>query len=147
MHVRPKSVIKDIIIHISDSDRDSHDDIHVIDKWHQQRGFKKSPDGWYCGYHFFIKKNGTIQHGRDLKWYGQHCKNHNWNSIGICLHGLSGEWSQDQIHSLIVLIIKLKDDNYHIENVVQHSDYDPINKPYCAGFSEEQVKYFDNLIK
>ena len=52
------------------------EDIHRI---HQQRGFNG------CGYHYIIKRDGTIQRGRPLNIIGAHAKDfgHNNYSIGI----------------------------------------------------------------
>lgn len=71
----------EIIVHCSDSDITSHDDIEVIDKWHKARGFTK------VGYHAFIKKDGTIQQGRKDDETGAHCYGHNLHSLGVCLSG------------------------------------------------------------
>ena len=37
-------------------------------------------------------------------------------------------------------MLKLK---YDIEAVKQHSDYDPVNKGFCAGFDSEMMKRFN----
>jgi N-acetylmuramoyl-L-alanine amidase len=52
------------------------EDIHRI---HQQRGFNG------CGYHYIIKRDGTIQRGRPINIIGAHAKDfgHNNYSIGI----------------------------------------------------------------
>lgn len=58
-----------IVLHCSDSSNSDHNDISVIDAWNKDRGFlrkripanavnKQEKSG---GYHFFIKKDGTIQ--------------------------------------------------------------------------------------
>ena len=73
--------IKKIILHCSDSDIAAHDDIKVIKKWHKARKFKD------VGYHYFIRKDGLIQKGRDIMQVGAHCKGQNSASIGICLSG------------------------------------------------------------
>jgi len=145
MKQRPFKVIDKIIIHVSDSNNPKHDDVSVINEWHKVR-FKPDPDGVYCGYHFFIRSDGNVQKGRAIKWYGQHCTGQNWNSIGICLHGKSGEFTQEQYKSLIDLIIDLKKIVPSILEVAQHSNYDS-KKPFCAGFKQNQIDYLDNLIK
>lgn len=79
---RDISAISKIIIHCSDSDNPAHDDISVIRKWHiEDRHFLD------VGYHYFIKKNGEIQKGRELYEIGAHCEKHNIDSIGICFSG------------------------------------------------------------
>ena len=81
--------INKIIVHCSDSDIESHNDISVVEDWHKERGFKT------VGYHYFIKNDGSIQLGRPLEEIGAHCLNHNSDSIGICLAGRKNfSWQQ-----------------------------------------------------
>jgi len=82
-----------MIIHCSDSDIKSHDNVETIREWHKQRGWKD------VGYHFFIQKNGTIEKGRPIEVQGAHCAGQNKDSIGICLSG-SKEFTNDQFISL-----------------------------------------------
>lgn len=92
--------IDTIIIHCSDSDRKSHDDISVIRKWHKEKGWSD------VGYHKFIKTTGEIQDGRPEYEIGAHTQGHNKSSIGICLHG-KGEPTQEQKDALETLLIDL----------------------------------------
>ncbi|WP_246164157.1 N-acetylmuramoyl-L-alanine amidase [Xanthovirga aplysinae] len=56
-----------------------------IDQWHKERG-------WRCiGYHYVIRRDGTIEVGRTEDNQGAHCKGQNRNSIGICWVGGKGE--------------------------------------------------------
>jgi len=80
-----------IVLHCSDSDQASHDNIETIRHWHTLRGFT-GPDGIKgnsddVGYHYFISRNGSIHPGRKEDYVGAHVKNHNRFSIGICLSG------------------------------------------------------------
>ena len=45
--------------------------------------------GWKngCGYHFIIRRNGSIENGRPLDMVGAHCYGHNKHSIGIVYEG------------------------------------------------------------
>ena len=57
-----------------------------IDAMHKRRGFNE------IGYHYFIRKNGMVETGRDLSQKGRfeqgaHSKGENSISIGICLEG------------------------------------------------------------
>lgn len=83
--------IKFIVLHCSDSDRLAHDDIATIREWHTLRGFT-GPDGVRgthddVGYHFFIRRDGTVEEGRKVENVGAHVQNHNKFSIGVCLSG------------------------------------------------------------
>ncbi len=72
-----------IVIHhagFPDGDKDSSaEDIH---KFHQETF------GWAgIGYHYVIRKDGTIEQGRRPQAVGAHALHHNKNSIGICVAG------------------------------------------------------------
>lgn len=52
-----------------------------VDRWHKD-------NGWECiGYHFFIRKDGSIYRGRKQNTIGAHCYGHNYNSVGVCFEG------------------------------------------------------------
>ena len=86
-----------VIIHISASSLDHQDNIEAVRELHtstkeiQWGNYKTKGFGWSdIGYHFFIPRNNPkIELGRDLSLMGAHCKNHNSESIGICLSGNS----------------------------------------------------------
>ena len=74
--------IKKIIIHCTDSQDSLDIGFREINEWHKQRGWL-SPSGISCGYHFIVRRNGTIERGRPDDEIGAHCKGHNQNSLGV----------------------------------------------------------------
>ena len=52
-----------------------------IDAWHRARGFD------CIGYHYAIRRDGTIEHGRDVRDIGAHANGSNFDSVGVCLEG------------------------------------------------------------
>lgn len=52
-----------------------------IDRWHRDKGFLK------IGYHYVIRRSGTIETGRSLSEVGAHVEDFNSKSIGICMVG------------------------------------------------------------
>ncbi len=79
--LRPATEV--IVIHhagFPDGDKDSSaEDIH---KFHQE------VNGWAgIGYHYVIRKDGTIEQGRRPQMIGAHAYQHNKNSVGICVAG------------------------------------------------------------
>lgn len=55
--------------------------VEDIDRWHKARG-------WIgIGYHFLIKKDGSVYRGRPENAVGAHCLNFNTGSLGICFEG------------------------------------------------------------
>jgi N-acetylmuramoyl-L-alanine amidase len=102
--------INKIIIHCSDSDVNSHDNIETIRKWHTERGFT-GPDGVSdtlddIGYHYVITKSGKTFVGRDENEIGAGVKGYNKNSIHVCLTG-KNEFSIQQFNYLEILLIDL----------------------------------------
>ena len=53
-----------------------------IDRWHRERGFQNG-----IGYHYVVRRDGTVEVGRPLEVIGAHCENHNRHSIGVCYEG------------------------------------------------------------
>ena len=74
-----------IVIHCSAVRPDQTSSADDIEKWHKRRGFK------CIGYHYVIRRDGTIELGRPEWEIGAHChvagQNHNKYSIGICYEG------------------------------------------------------------
>ena len=90
-----------IVIHhagFPDADKDSSaEEIH---KFHQE------VNGWAgIGYHYVIRKDGTIEQGRKPLAVGAHAYQHNKNSVGICVAGNFdiGKPNREQMDSLKLL--------------------------------------------
>ena len=75
-------IISFIIIHCSAVRPWQQSSVEDIDRWHLARGWKNG-----CGYHYVIRRDGTIETGRPLEMIGAHCKDRNRHSIGICYEG------------------------------------------------------------
>ncbi len=74
--------IKGIIIHCSATKPSMDIGVEEITDWHV------NGNNWSdIGYHYVIRRNGSLEIGRDLEKNGAHCKGHNKNTIGICLIG------------------------------------------------------------
>lgn len=74
--------ISNIIIHCSATPPDMNIGADQIREWHVQG------NGWDdIGYHWVIRRGGTIDAGRDEAVQGAHAYGYNSNSIGICLVG------------------------------------------------------------
>ena len=71
-----------IVIHCSAVKPDQMSSVAQIDSWHRDRGFK-----FGVGYHYVIRRDGSIETGRPEWMVGAHCLNHNKYSIGVCYEG------------------------------------------------------------
>ena len=105
-----------------------------IDKLHKNKGWKG------IGYHYYIRKDGTIYKGREDNAEGSHIKGYNKESIGICVEGNFEEeyLSNEQIESLknLSVYICLK---YNIKDILPHKE---LGKTLCPGknFPLEEIK-------
>ncbi|MDT8717836.1 N-acetylmuramoyl-L-alanine amidase [Clostridium sp. 19966] len=65
--------------------------IQDIDRWHKERG-------WIgCGYHFLVRKDGSVYRGRPENAEGAHCYGYNTNSLGVCFEGNYMEDSMPEV--------------------------------------------------
>ena len=71
-----------VVIHCSAVKPDQMSSVAQIDSWHRERGFK-----FGVGYHYVIRRDGSIEAGRPEWMVGAHCVNHNKYSIGVCYEG------------------------------------------------------------
>lgn len=109
-----RSKTERIILHHAESSSCTVED---IDNWHKK-------NGWTCiGYHFFVKKDGTIYRGRQENSVGAHARGANSNSIGICFEGRyeTEQMPNAQIEAGKELVAYLKN-KYGISKVQKHSD-------------------------
>lgn len=111
-----------IILHHAAASNCSADD---VDRWHKNKG-------WTCiGYHFFVRKDGSIYRGRREEAVGAHAYGSNTDSIGICAEGnFENETMGDvQKQALKELVAYLKN-KYGITKVQRHRD---VNATACPG--------------
>jgi len=137
-----------VIIHCSAS---TFGNAALITKWHvSERHFET------IGYHYVILNgliapfkrhsyfDGHIETGRpldedrdmELDERGAHAFGYN-NSVGICLIGISGTFTDAQLRALTHLVKRMREQFVEIK-VMQHSDVEP-RKPECAGLTKLQL--------
>lgn len=89
-------------------------------------------NGWVgIGYHFFVRKDGSVYRGRPETVVGAHAGNNNYDSIGICFEGnfMTETMPEAQKRAGQELVQGLKD-KYGIRKVQKHSD---VNATGCPG--------------
>ena len=72
-----------IVIHCSAVRPDQTSSAAQIDSWHRKERHWKLG----IGYHYVVRRDGTIEPGRPEEQIGAHCLNHNAHSIGVCYEG------------------------------------------------------------
>jgi N-acetylmuramoyl-L-alanine amidase len=120
--------IKRHIIHASASPKNRDIGVKEITKWHQERGFKT------VGYHYVIRRDGTIETGRPLEQIGAHVQGHNKDSIGTCLVGAGlsmADFTPEQLNALKGLHEELA---RRFPNLTLHGHREYANKS-CPGFN------------
>lgn len=110
-----------VVIHHTGNPTDDDLSAEEINTSHQAQG-------WTCiGYHYVIRKDGTIEEGRPHWTVGAHAYGDNDHTIGIhvCGNFEIGEPTQAQIESLAMLLANVCDD-YGLpidkDHVVAHRD-------------------------
>ena len=100
----------------------SVEDIHRV---HKNKGWAG------IGYHFYVRKDGSIYRGRPEWAIGAHASGSNYNSLGICAEGnFENETMSDaQKNSIIELVNYLKS-KYGISVVQRHRD---VGSTACPG--------------
>jgi hypothetical protein len=104
-----------IVLHHAEA---SHCTIQDIHSWHLANGWAG------CGYHYLVRKDGSIYTGRPENAIGAHCPSENTHSIGICAEGeyMKEQMPQAQKQALIELDIYIKN-KYGIRRVGGHKEF------------------------
>ena len=134
MELRKKTEM--IVVHCAATKPSMDIGFKEIRKWHVE------DNGWDdVGYHYIIKRDGTVEVARAEAFQGAHAPAVNSKSIAICLVGGMAEdgdaennFTLEQFLSLKDLIKKIKMTNPNIVEIVGHCDVQD-NKPNCPGFN------------
>lgn len=144
-----------IVLHHAEAVKCTAQDIH---SWHRANGWTG------IGYHFFVRKDGTIYRGRPINVVGAHVQGMNSCSIGICAEGdyhtKEKTMPQAQKKSIIELCQYLKKKYYPNAKIVGHREigdsncpgrYYPLdeirNMKYMEGLTMEQYNELKSLIE
>ena len=142
--------INKIILHCS-ATRPSQDiGKEEINAWHLAQGWSG------IGYHFVIRRDGALEHGRDISETGAHCFNHNKGSIGICLIGgvtendiaiAENNFTEEQFAELERLVkMLLADYASSSQEIKVHGHNDFANKG-CPCFDVEEFCFARGILK
>lgn len=111
-----------IILHHAAASKCTAQQIH---SWHLA-------NGWVgIGYHFLVRKDGSVYRGRPEDTVGAHAGNNNYDSIGICFEGnfmtetmpVIQKWAGQEL-------VQYLKDKYSISKVQKHSN---VNATGCPG--------------
>lgn len=121
---------KRAILHHAEASKCTAEDIH---RWHLQNGWSGA------GYHFLVRKDGSIYRLRPENAVGSHAKGSNSDSIGICFEGsyMTETMPQAQINAGRELLGYLKG-KYGFSKVQAHRDVCSTNCP-GTNFPFDQI--------
>lgn len=119
-----QKTIDTIILH----HRAGNGDVLSIHIQHQKQGW------WGIGYHYYIRKDGTIWRGRPEEYVGSHAgssNDYNQHSIGICFEGNfeTEQMTDEQVEAGRELIDDIEK-RYSIYQILGHKD---VASTACPG--------------
>lgn len=113
--------VRYIVLHHAAAHTASPED---VDRWHKSRGWSG------IGYHFYVRKDGSIHRGRPLDCVGAHVAGKNSYSVGICAEGdftretMAGT-QKDAMRGIVAWLQTV----YPKAKVVRHADLAPTSCP------------------
>ena len=130
-----------VVIHCSAVKPDQLSSVAQIDSWHRKRGFK-----FGVGYHYVIRRDGSIEAGRPEWMVGAHCVNHYKYSIGVCYEGgldARGQPADTRTAAQKATLRRLLTDlhrRYPRSVIVGHHDLNPQKECPCIKNVAEEYK-------
>lgn len=137
-YLEPRDVTDQIVIHHTGNPTDDDLSAEEIHESHKAQGWSG------IGYHFVIRKDGTIERGRPMDTIGAHAYGENSHTIGIhvCGNFEIAEPTPEQIESCAILVGWLTE-KYELEvdenHVVGHRDLMPTACPGEALYNQLDV--------
>ena len=123
--------VRYIILHCSATRCNCDYTVEQLLRDHRARGFRT------IGYHFYVRRDGTVSRHRRLLEVGAHCRPFNRCSIGVCYEGgldsnhkPSDTRTLPQKASLVALLRELKQMFPNVL-VVGHHDLNPMKECPC----------------
>lgn len=122
---KPRTRTDYIVVHCAATKPSMDIGVREITQWHVR------DNGWLAvGYHYIIRRDGTVEPGRPVDVVGSHVKGFNERSIGICLVGgindkgaPEANFTHEQYTSLETLL-KVSKRVYSKAQIVGHTDLD-----------------------
>lgn len=129
---KPRQSTDAIFVHCSATKATQDVGVREIRQWHKEQGWLD------VGYHYIIRRDGTIEAGRDEGSVGSHARGYNSTSVGVCLVGgidskgkPEANFTEAQMESLRSLLGELKE-RYPDAAIMAHHDVAP---KACPSFN------------
>lgn len=133
--LRARDTTDQIVVHHTGNPTDDDRSAAEIDASHKAQG-------WTCiGYHYIVRKDGTVEQGRPHWMVGAHAYGHNSHTIGIhvCGNFEIGEPTDAQIESTAMLLANLCTDyglTIDRDSIVGHRELMPTACPGANLFAQ-----------
>lgn len=129
---KTRAETKAIFVHCSATKPSMDIGVREIRQWHKEQGWLD------VGYHFIIRRDGTVEEGRPVEAVGSHVKDWNNVSVGVCLVGgidssgkFEANFTKEQMDSLEIKLEELQD-MYPDAVIKAHHDVAP---KACPSFN------------
>ena len=139
--------VRYLVLHCSATKCNKDYRVEQLRRDHRSRGF------YDVGYHFYVRKDGTMTQHRFLLEVGAHARPYNRCSIGICYEGGLDELGRpantltaaqkQRIADLLTILHRL----FPKAKVVGHRDLPGTTPKACPGFDAEAVFGFERLAR
>ena len=132
-------IITLLIVHCSAVRPGQRSSAKDINGWHRDKGWNG------IGYHYVVRRDGSIELGRPIEEVGAHCVGHNSHSIGICYEGglnELGEEADTRTPEQKVALRKLLEElheQFPKAMIVGHHDLNPGKKCPCFDVVTEYI--------
>ena len=132
-------IITLLIVHCSAVRPGQRSSAKDINGWHRDKGWNG------IGYHYVVRRDGSIELGRPIEEVGAHCVGHNSHSIGICYEGgldANGEEADTRTPEQKVALRKLLEklhQQFPKALIVGHHDLNPGKKCPCYDVVTEYI--------
>jgi len=127
-----------LVVHCAATKPSQDIGVAEIRQWHTDPA--PAGRGWSdVGYHYVIRRDGSVEQGRHDALVGAHVEGHNLTSVGICLVGGIDErgapaanYTEAQWRSLHGLLVSLRS-RFPTAEICGHRDFPGVTKA-CPSF-------------
>lgn len=142
---KPIRAVEYLVVHCSATRENQDISAEDIRGWHLKRGWLD------IGYHFIIRRDGTIEKGRPITRPGAHARGFNHLSLGICMVGgvesdgktPESNFTHAQWECLEDLITSLLEE-FPDAKVLGHRDLPNVNKA-CPSF--DTIEWWESRLE
>ncbi len=139
---KPSRFVDRVFLHCSASDHASHDNVATMKRWHTDP--KPHGRGWSdVGYHYFIRKDGTLENGRSINKTPAAQGGNNTGTIAICCHGLKkSKFTKAQFDTLKKLCLEI---NQAYSGKVTFHGHKEVAAKACPVFDYKNILKLDRF--